>query len=115
MAAGYHLQVSLVVEDRKNVGISLSFRAKKLLQGLLDDPCLLPPLRLQRPLPTSTSQALSVTVADLRFHVQQVNFLRPASSWFAHAFKMLLLDYQNVLIESLLKDRFSGYSPHCPS
>ena len=24
---------------------------------------------------------------------------------------MLLLDYQNVLIESLLKDRFSGYHP----
>lgn len=23
---------------------------------------------------------------------------------------MLLLDYQNVLIESLLKDRFSGYA-----
>ena len=31
-------------------------------------------------------------------------------------FKMLLLDYQNVLIESLLKDRFSGCAvPHTDS
>jgi hypothetical protein len=32
----------------------------------------------------------------------------PANS--PSAFNMLLLDYQNVLIESLLKDRFSGYA-----